>query len=117
MEVKAETGPVPNCLGAYALHHEPSGLLLVGHCTDLARTKQSHWDHLAAGVHQNTMLQQLYDQQPVLMFEFYPTPSRQAAEQIARELVQQHELSGRLIDPGRRYLLPADHRPPTHYNA
>lgn len=110
------TNTAPLCAGAYLLIHQPSNLLLVGHCSNLAHNQKLHFDRLEAGVHANRELQELYDQEKLVAFEFYPTATREQAQALAQSLVLEHESSGRLLEPGKRYLQQTP-LTPKHYNS
>lgn len=115
---QASTNPIPNCIGAYVLHHPPSGLCLVGVAADLLHAWSVLFTQLERDMHLNAELQDAYTKEPYVEYEFFVCVDWKEADATARAKRQEYHLNGRLVTETQTQLHPPGYTPPAHqYNA
>lgn len=85
--------------GAYAIHHPPTGKAYVGSTGDLYQRKKQHESMLRNGTHPNRPLQEAFDANPTIEFEFLLTSfSKEEAVKAEQLALNNHLSSGCLFN-------------------
>lgn len=77
-------------IGAYIITHSPTGYYYIGSTGNFRERYNQHRKHLSGNRHANYKLQSIFTSREDLEYEFFPTPTREAAYLEEQRLLDKH---------------------------